>query len=409
MQSELLYNSLLFFIPIVLLFFIVLSFRYLRKARKLADDMKKTEMSFVVDTFHELVAKLKEKEKELEELRKRAEERAEDVESYSDNIIESVPSGVVSFDNNLRITRANSSAIKILGLTTKDLKGLSYDEVFYEPLKGLIEKQDTVKRAEYLYRIGDGISRWLGLTISPLYNRKKEKIGKVLIFSDITELKDLERQIRLREWLSSLGEVSLGIAHELRNPMAVISGYSKLLKKNSPEEYQKIVDAIMDEIKGMDRIINDFLSFARPVNPNKEQVNLRELITEALKPLVSSFNQIIYTEDIADCRINTDPVLIKQAITNIARNSIEAMEGSGELRVLAECVDQGVRIVIEDSGGGIPEDIKEKIFLPFYTTKENGTGLGLAVVHKNITTLGGTVMVENINRGSRFTIELPIQ
>ncbi len=369
--------------------------------------MKQSEMGFVVDTFHELVAKLKEKERELEQLRKRAEERAEDVVSYSDHIIESVPSGVVSFDSQLRITRLNSSALKILGIEEGDFTGRSYEELFDEPLKGLIEKKDVVKRAEYLYRTRRG-ERWLGLTISPLYNSKRERIGKVLIFSDLTELKSLERQVRLREWLSSLGEVSLGIAHELRNPMAVITGYSKLLKKDAKESQQAVIEAIMGEIKSMDRIINDFLSFAKPVQPEPEVVDLKDLVQEILQVQVEGKEGIKVEAELKSCVLNTDPVLLKQAVSNLVRNALEAMEGEGILRVGLRCGEDRAELFVEDTGGGIDEEIKEKIFLPFFTTKDEGTGLGLSIVHKNITTLGGNIRVESKKGSTRFTVEIPV-
>ncbi len=405
-MAQTLLNIIVVLIPLLLLILFLYSLRYLRRASKLREEMRQSEVGFVVDTFHELVAKLKEKEQELEELRKKAEERADDVASYSDNIIESVPSGVVSFDNELQITSVNSSALKILGIEKRDIKGKRYSDVFNEPVRSLIKEQDFVKRAEYLYETEKG-KRWLGLTISPLYNRKKEKIGKVLIFSDLTELKGLERQVRLKEWLSSLGEVSLGIAHELRNPMAVIKGYSKLLKKDAPEKQQSILNAIDEEIKTMDRIINDFLSFARPVEPQRENFNLREMIEEILKVQTEGRDDLSIEESLEDCTVDTDPVLLKQAISNLLRNSLEAMPEGGRLSVTLRCSDQRATIVVEDSGGGIPEEIREKIFLPFFTTKDRGTGLGLSIVHKNITTLGGNIGVESTDGMSRFRLEIP--
>ncbi len=405
-MTQTILNIIVILIPLLFLLLFLYSFRFLKRASKLKEEMKQSEVGFVVDTFHELVAKLKEKEKELEELRRKAEERADDVVSYSDNIIESVPSGVVSFDNELVITSVNSSALKILGLEDKELKGKKYSQVFNEPVKGIIEKQDIVKRAEYLYETGKG-KRWLGLTISPLYNRKKEKIGKVLVFSDLTELKRLERQVRLREWLSSLGEVSLGIAHELRNPMAVISGYSKLLKKDAPERQQAIVDAIGEEIKTMDRIINDFLSFAKPVVPQPETVNLKDILKEILQVQMEGAENLSCNKRLNECVIETDPVLLKQAISNLVRNAIEAMPEGGRLSVELKCIDSSAVIVVEDTGEGIPDEIKEKIFLPFFTTKDRGTGLGLSIVHKNITTLGGNIRVESTEGITRFTVELP--
>ncbi len=398
--------SLLLFVVIIIFLFFFFMRAFSRKKKKEPDE-DRSDVTFVVDTFHELVARLKDKERELDLLRKLAEERAEDVESYSDNIVQSVPSGVVSLDNDLRITKVNSAAAGILCFRPEDMVGKSYDEVFRSPLKELIEKRESLKRGEFLYENADGEKRWIGLNMSSLFNRKGNTIGQILIFTDLTELKSLEKQIRLREWLSSLGEISLGIAHELRNPMAVISGYAKLLSRKGDTRSLKEVEAIMKEISVMDRIIGDFLSFARPITPNIMDVDIKELLCNIVEHLVKGREGITLDVMVKEAVLRSDEVLLRQAFANLIRNALESMPERGILRIISRQEGNSLLIAVSDTGKGIPEEVRDKIFLPFYTTRERGTGLGLAIVHKNISLLGGTVSFVSSEEGTTFLVRLP--
>jgi len=400
-------SILLFMVIIIFLFFFFMrAFR--KKRRRKGPEEDRSDVSFVVDTFHELVARLKENERELELLRKRAEDRAEEVESYSDNIVQSVPSGVVSLDNDLRLTKVNNAAAAILRYRPEEIVGRPYHEVFRSPLKELIEKRESLKRGEYLYENAAGEKRWIGLNMSSLFNRNGDTIGQILIFTDLTELKSLEKQIRLREWLSSLGEISLGIAHELRNPMAVISGYAKILSRRKDIHSIPEVETIVKEINVMDRIIGDFLSFAKPITPNMMDVDIRELVENIVEHLLKDRDDIKLDALLKDYTLKSDEVLLRQAFYNLVRNAVEAMPDGGILTIIAKREDGSLLIAVSDTGKGIPEEIKDKVFLPFYTTRERGTGLGLAIVHKNITLLGGTVSFVSSEEGTTFLVRMPL-
>ncbi len=394
---------LLFVFPVVIILILFIMFRGAKKGRK-RPQQEQTEVSFVVDTFHELVARLKKKERELEVLRKEAEERAEDIESYSDNIIQSVPSGVISLDNSLVITKANHAAFKILRLREQDMIGRSGEEVFRSPLSDIIGKKKALKRGEYRYELPSGEKIWLGLTTSPLYNKHDELIGQIIIFSDLTELKMLEKQIRFREWLSSLGEISLGIAHELRNPLAVISGYLRILQRKVSPPLPEI-DSMVKEIKLMDRIMENFLTFARPVTPNLTDIDLRDLIEDLLRNQIRGDIEVNIHLD--ECTVRGDEVLLRQSFSNLFQNAREAMPGGGTLKIRMYRRSSSVVIEIADTGKGIPEEIREKIFLPFYTTRDKGTGLGLSLVQKNITLMAGSITASSSPEGAVFTVELP--
>lgn len=364
-----------------------------------------TQVGFVVETFHELVAKLKEKERELEALRKSAENKALDIELYNENIFQSVPSGIVSFDDELKVTKVNAAAEEILALKEDEVMGTTYGEVFGSPVAALIGKRETVRRAEVSYVTGGGKRMWLGLTLSPLRDSAGSTIGQLLIFTDLTDLKALESQAEIRERLSNLGEMAAGIAHELRNPLAVISGYTKILSRKADDSLRPPVEMIAKEIAVMDRIITDFLSFARPAHLVLAEVSLAEILESCVRAMGEGRAKVKVNAPQSPI-IRADEVLMRQALGNLLRNAVESMPGDGEI-AMDVSVGEGLVIRISDRGHGIQEDLMEKIFLPFYTTKEGGTGLGLSIVHKIVISHGGTIRVESGTSGTTFTITLP--
>ncbi len=393
----------------VVLFFFRLLLRYSR-AKKIKDEKDASQVGFVVDTFHELVTQLKEKEKELEVLRKQAEDRATAIEGYNENILQSVQSGVISFDEEMRITKMNLAAAKILEIQGHSIIGQFHDAVLNKPITDFLTDRKIVERGEIGYVTPSGKKIWLGLTLTPLKNSEGRIIGQILIFTDLTHLKAIESQMELRNKLSSLGEISAGIAHELRNPMAVIAGYTKILSKKAESALKPTVDAISREIIVMDRIISDFLSFAKPVELNPEDIDLKAIIEYCLMATAEKRNNVELQIQIGDLSfIKGDAVLMRQAFINLIQNALEAMPQGGTLTIRG--IPSGkdfLDIVVTDTGHGISENIKDKIFLPFFTTKERGTGLGLAIVHKIVVSHGGSIQVENDQQGTVFRLRLPV-
>jgi signal transduction histidine kinase len=215
--------------------------------------------------------------------------------------------------------------------------------------------------------------------------------------------------MELRSRLSSLGEISAGIAHELRNPMAVIAGYTQLLSKKADLSLKPTVDAITKEINVMNRIITDFLSFARPAELAISDVYLKKIIENCIAILVSERNDIKTHLDIEQLPvIKGDEVLLRQAVTNLIQNAVEAMPAGGDLTIKSS-TDDFFEVTVSDTGHGISEDMADKIFLPFFTTKDRGTGLGLSLVQKIIVSHGGTIFVDSSDRGATFRIRLPLK
>ena len=409
MSAEAVYLPLFIFLIVIFIFFYLLkAFLKFNREKKKTEQKDTSHVGFVVDTFHELVSKLKEKEKELEVLKKLAEQRAGDVESYNRNILQSVPSGVISFDRDLRIKTMNSSAEKILGIKAEDAIERNCEELFKNPVAKLLKERNPIERGEVQSKLSDGRELWLGLTFSPLRDSEGKEIGNILVFTDLTELKALESQAELRKRLSSLGEMSAGIAHELRNPLGVIAGYTKLLSRKADAALIPTVEAISREIEVMDRIISDFLSFARPVELTLSKINLSEIISSCVSSIAGVSGSVEVLLDIdKSVFISGDEILLRQAFTNLIQNAADAMKDGGKLSFGYAKAGSYAEITVSDTGHGIPEGIKDKIFLPFYTTKEKGTGLGLAIVHKIITSHGGTIHVDSTSSGTTFRLKLP--
>lgn len=396
-------------VSLLLLFLFLYLVRVFAVQRKKlgSGDKDATQVGFVVDTFHELVSKLKEKERELEILKRQAEEKAHSIGIYNENILQSVPSGVIGFDQELRITKMNASAEKILDLREADVIGRKHTEILNSPIVEIIERRRTVERAEVGYITHSGKRIWLGLNMSPLKDSSNDTIGQILVFTDLTELKAFQSQKELRDRLSNLGEMSAGIAHELRNPMAVISGYTKILMKKVDDASVPAVEAISREVDVMDRIITDFLSFAKPTEVMATEFDLGRLLESCLVNLEGSVERISIVQNTGMLPVvRADEVLMRQALTNLLQNAVESMPDGGELSIRG-FADNGFRLSISDTGHGIPASIKDKVFLPFYTTKEKGTGLGLSIVHKIVVSHGGTVRVESSEKGTTFTVTFP--
>ncbi len=421
------FRVLIGFVVIALISYVIRSFVIAgRPAPKEGDEAKiKGDTGFLIHTFHSLMQQLKIKEKELQRLRTEAEERADVVEDYNEYVLKSVSSGVIAFNKENKITTFNQAAEKILSFGGEELLGKSCSEAFGDE-SGLCQLMDsTLQRSEGSPRKELEIVKknseriWVGISASILKNRKDEAIGAILIFSDITEIKKLQDEIRQKDRLTVLGELAGGIAHEFRNMMGTILGFAKLLSKkigkNDPK--QGMIEAIINELNTMEMIINELLSLGKAQPISLKPVDINKLIRNLL---IKSMGEVKEPKPKIDVNIPSDipeimadELLIRQAFTNLIQNSIDAMPDSGELKVegkyhAVDGIDKMVEIVIMDTGTGIPKDKLDKIFLPFFTTKPKGTGLGLALVHKIILSHNGRIEVESEEgKGTTFTVFLP--
>jgi PAS domain S-box-containing protein len=391
--------------------------RYRRELGLKPERQEKTQdVSFIINAFQDVTRQLKEKEKELERLRSLAEQRAENVESYTENILQCVTSGVITFDGNGLATTMNHAAEDILGLERGSGLGRTCEEIFGNGaicrlVRETREKNVLSRRMETeLMKKGEQI--WLGFNTALLKDRQGKSLGVILSFSDLTEVKRLQEQIELKERLTALGEMSAGIAHELRNPMAVIVGYLSLLAKKQDDTGHAVIRDIQAEIVGMNRIISDLLTFARPTSLNRSPLNMKDLLESCLETVLQARvgqGDIRFDLKLDDVQASVDEGLMRQALGNLIQNAVEAMPDGGTLTVIMQR-DRDLTIIVGDTGPGIPLEHLKKVFLPFFTTKDEGVGMGLALTHKVVTAHGGRVDVESmVNAGTKFKVVLPTE
>lgn len=293
-------------------------------------------------------------------------------------------------------------------------------------LQDALARGIVISRREFeLDRKGQG-RIWVGVSTSLLHDREGEIIGVTFVFTDLTEIKHLQEQVELRRRLTVLGEMSAGIAHEFRNFMGTIMGFAKLIAKrlDSNDPGQNMVQAITRELQAMDRLIEQLLSFGRHIELNLRPVDLEPFLHKQILHALDQATdhprpQLNLEISSGIPQVVLDEVLMRQAITNLLQNALEAMPQGGELRVRVELLKreisaQGtvreVLLEIADTGQGIPAEKLDKIFLPFFTTKQKGTGMGLALVHKIVLSHNGRIQVDSTEgRGSTFRIYLPLK
>jgi signal transduction histidine kinase len=226
----------------------------------------------------------------------------------------------------------------------------------------------------------------------------------------------LQRQMHLKENLAALGELSAGIAHEFKNALATISGYAQMIQGEASEVTAKYADRILEQTRAITHVITEFMKFARPLELANDQVEVRPLVERVIAEVRDVVPQVILAAEGDFAQVSGDEGLLRQAVLNLARNAAEASRDrpSGGRVIVRGSVEQNggfdvQRISVSDNGPGIPSADLPKIFRPFYTTKAQGTGLGLAVVQKIVVQHGGTVEVRNQPQGgAEFILWLPL-
>lgn len=252
-----------------------------------------------------------------------------------------------------------------------------------------------------------GIGSITGFLVESDYRKKAE------LSRQIDQLTRLEEQVRRAEKLSAVGELASGVAHEIRNPLGIIKTIAQtILSEIHDEEASEGVEIIIHEVDRANAVIKSLLDFAKPGISHKKSVSLGRVINDVLMiatKYAGKHNVRIESAIEGDVSINADIEKLKQAFVNIIFNSIEAMPLGGTIEILADEKDGMAQIHITDSGKGIPDDIRDRIFDPFYTTKDKGTGLGLSIVHSIIEEHGGRIVLEKSDSsGTVFLISLPV-
>lgn len=347
----------------------------------------------------------------LEKTTKKLEEKdidLQDLTLFNRELIESLPSGLLTTDIDGHIVIFNKAAEAITGLSRSRVIGKDIKELF-----PFLTPPFEVQRSEATVNL-NGDERIVGLTISETLNSDGIKTGHICVFQDITHLKKMESELNYKRTLATIGELSANMAHEIRNPLASLKGAIEMLKegKISKEQSEKLMNIALNEMDRLNKIITDFLMYSRPSPSEFTSFDLHELLGETLDmAMISSSNHgdiSIKKGFSGDLFITGDPNKLRQVFLNLTINAIESMANGGELKVITRVQDGYVNIRFEDSGVGIKPENLEKIFYPFYTTKDWGTGLGLSIVYRIIQEHKGNIRVDSVlGKGTIFEIELP--
>jgi signal transduction histidine kinase len=394
--------------------------------------------AFMAASMQGVIEKLRAQEKELARLHVIAQERAQESERLTEEVTRNMPTGLLLVNATGAISSTNPAAEEALGI--RPLRYRSYKEILgaesdlTRMLTACLKDGQTFHRGEVEHVTPLGEARHLGLTISPIFRparngarpnadgtpavAEKKVSGALCLMSDLTELTALQKQIRWKENLAALGEMSAGIAHEFKNALATVSGYAQMIRGEAPQgDIRDSAEKILDQTRALTHVVTEFLRFAKPLEICYETVPMQSLVERVAEEL----NEAIPGCSVACAgsfdELPGDEALLRQALLNLARNGAEAARDDGKaprVTISGSIEDLGghkwQRICIADNGPGILQSELPKIFLPFYTTKSEGTGLGLAVVQKIALQHGGTIEARTgASGGAEFLLWLPLR
>ena len=397
----------------VLAFAILRAFAAARNMAKGSRNNSGAETAFMAAAMEEALARLKLREQALAA-------RAEASERLSDEIIASLTSGLLVVDADHCVKSLNPAGRRLLGMPEADWHADVSDVLVGAgaPLAQVIEEclssGQPIRRRQVQIQAGDRATH-LGVSVSPIGDGAVH--GAICLFSDLTDIVDLEEQLRLKDSLAQVGELTAGIAHEFRNGLATIHGYARLLDLDRlPPDSRPYLTGIRDETELLGAVVRNFLNFAKPAELVMGAVDVKAVVERAADEIRADVAAHGGTVSVHGEFVSVpgDEVLLKQALSNLCRNAVEACTGDDRppCIVLEGAVDtsqSALRVAVIDNGPGVDPAVAAKIFRPFVTTRARGTGMGLALVQKIVVTHNGRVALQaEPGGGTRFTLTLPL-
>ncbi len=358
----------------------------------------------------------------------RLRQELEDVRNFMESVMQSIGTGIIITGKKDTISYVNRAGERILGY--------SKNELINEPfgIFGLKEKQSDIHtlfdspdnhdtRKEGWMKRKDQIEFPVGFSINDHLNIRGEAIGKIVVFRDMTNVYKIQEEILRMDRLVSLGKLSSGIAHELRNPLAGIKTTAQALSEEmtADDSRREYLNRITKEIDRLNELLKTFFSFAKPQELRLVDCHIKDVINEIIPFLIKEIadNGIRFIENYHENlpKIRMDKSQMHQVFLNLFLNAIQAMPGGGELKIdvfpitsasMDRSRKQFIKIVVSDTGKGIPKHIVNKIFDPFFTTKPRGIGLGLSITYQIIKKHGGKIKVQSeLSKGTSFVVNLP--
>ncbi len=343
--------------------------------------------------------------------------RLGEIRAFTDLVVSSLPLGLVAADGQGMIRLCNDAARTILGLSAEEVAGRAVaDSLPPEPARMLAAGGDgRVEQRETRLSTALGETRTVQLTSLAVHDGLGGDPGTILLIRDLTEVRRLEKELQRSERMAALGKMAAGVAHELRNPLSSIKGLALLLRGHFTAGSREAgtADLLVGEVERLNRSIGELLEYARPAQLQRQEVVVNALVEETLALIAADarLSGVVVTflpaPDLPG--IDLDPDRIKQVLLNLLLNALQAMPSGGALRVATVSVDGTLEIRIEDSGVGIPAENLGRVFDPYYTTKNDGTGLGLALSVKIVEEHGGTITIgSRPGESTAVCISLPL-
>jgi PAS domain S-box-containing protein len=353
------------------------------------------------ESYRRLEGRLQELDQELE-TRNRELALTSD---YLNSIMESMSDGVIAVDTGERITTFNGAASQVLGFQAGEIVGTPFRDVFGRDF--FVDEG----RALLELRTCDGRAIQVIERDSPLFGRNGTRIGAVKVFQDQTELETLRTKMRQQDRLAAIGEMAATVAHEIRNPLGGIRGFASLLARDldDSDPRKRLVDKIQVGARELERVVSELLEYTRPIQLQLRTASCTELIDATLGYIELGNRPVRIGNHVApEFQVLVDPDRVRQVFLNIILNAVQSIDGKGDVFVTAELRDAMVSIAFADTGCGMSPEQLTQVFSPFFTTKEKGTGLGLAVASKIVEAHHGSIEVASEpGKGSTFVVCLP--
>ena len=352
-----------------------------------------------------------------------AQKALSDIQAFTGLVVSRLPVGIIATDRQGKVSTWNQAAANMTLIPARQALGRMVNKYLPAELSDFFDRgigrssQDLDAEGREIRLTVDDKEKVLLCQLIDLRDPEEQFMGQVLLFSDVSRIKDLESEMRENERLAAVGRMAAGVAHEVRNPLSAIKGLALLLKNKFSRQSKdyETTGLLIQEVERMNRTISELLSFARPAALELQQVDINALLSETLQ-LVSADMASEHITTRLDCTpdlqlVAADRDRLSQVFINILLNAVQAMEQGGSLQITARNTTEGGKIELQfkDSGKGINPEHLPQIFFPYFTTKSGGTGIGLAISQKIIAEHGGTIRVESeTGRGTTVFVELPV-
>lgn len=331
---------------------------------------------------------------------------------YLSNILENMSAAILVFDTQCNVNLWNGVTHTYVPYLSQKRPPVALEELKQQSvidIAGILNSKEKLVELEVEI---NGVRKWLEIDSSDFMNSRREKIGYLLVINDKTELKKLQLKSQQEDRLRVMGELAAEVAHEIRNPLGSIELMVTLLQEDldGDQKHREILSRIRTSVDNMNHTVTNILLYTKEIHPERSEFPLEVLVEQAEHIAMNTIvkKQITVEKRLDDLYIHGDLELLKQCLANILINAAQAVDLKGRIDIFSTIRSEQLQLIVQDNGSGIPEELKEKVFKPFFTTKNTGTGLGLAMVKRVIEAHGGRVYFESLEKGTQFVMQLPI-